>query len=71
MPEGGADARHVVVIHPRKKWERFLPIVREPKLLHSHLHNKTHFKASVEVFLQGKEKINMQDVKMVEMIKDI
>ena len=37
MPEGVADS-HAIEIHPRKKWERFLPIVREPRKLHSHLH---------------------------------
>lgn len=70
MPEGVADS-HAIEIHPRKKWERFLPIVREPRKLHSHLHKKTHFKASQEVYLNGEDKINLGDIKIVEMIKDI
>ena len=70
MPEGGADS-HAIEIHPRKKWERFLPIVREPKQLHSHLHDKTYFKASQEVYLKGQEKISMNDIKIVELVKDI
>ena len=45
MPEAGADQTHVQ-IHPRSKWGRFLPKVTEPKKLHCHLHQKTHFKGS-------------------------
>ena len=70
MPEGVADS-HAIEIHPRKKWERFLPIVREPRKLHTHLHNKTYFKASQEVNLNSEEKISMNDIKIVELVKDI
>lgn len=70
MPEGVADTT-ILEIKARKKWERFLPIVREPRKLHSHLHNKTHFKASHEVYLNGENKIDLDDIKIVEMIKDI
>lgn len=61
LPEPGLDGKHVQVIEPDSKWEKTVPIVKDPKAVRSHLHSKTHYK-SVHGVLMDESKIDLSDL---------
>lgn len=69
LPEG-LDGKHVEVIESESKWDKTVPILKNPKAVHSHLHNKTHYK-SVHGVLMDDSKIDLADIENQERIKQI
>ena len=56
--EGGT---HHIELAPQSKWEKILPIVREPKSVLGHLHKKTYFKSTNAMNFR-KDKVNLDDI---------
>lgn len=66
------DGQNVVEVGPSCPWKKHLPIVKDAKQVHGHLHNKTHFKSTHTFFLQpDSDKVDLEDREVCNMIKDI
>ena len=61
------------LIKTKKNEHRIRPVVRDPKLILPHLHQRTHYKSVVQMYLDGIEEnhLDLEDNFIVNALKDV
>ena len=71
MPEL-TEKGHILEIGPEKLWEKYLPIVKKPRSVLGHLHQKTYFKSTHAFCTQdGIKNVDLTDNEVSDLIRKI
>lgn len=62
---------HHIDLGPKSKWEKNLPFLRDPKLILGHYHKRTHFKSAHALNFLNANKIDLDDIHVTEMMKNM